>query len=80
MNNTGHGIVVFSRDLKLQAWNDTFKEIMNLEDREYEENMDLRNFFEANMNGEETYELSIEDYINELKERIQNRSEKNEYT
>lgn len=80
MNNTGHGIVVFSRDLKLQAWNDTFKEIMNLEDREYEENMDLRSFFEANMNGEETYELSIEDYINELKERIKNRSEKSEYT
>lgn len=79
MNNTGHGIVVFSRGLKLQAWNDTFKEIMNLEDREYEDNMDIRAFFELNMNGEETYELSIEDYVSELKDRLKNRSDQNEY-
>ncbi len=80
MNNTGHGIVVFSPELRLQAWNDTFKEIMGLQDREYEENMDLKSFFELNMSGEDTYDLSIDDYISELKERIKNRLDCEEYS
>lgn len=80
MNNTGHGIVVFSKELKLQAWNDTFKEIMGLQDREYEEGMDLKSFFELNMVDEVTYDLSIEDYIVELTDRVKNRAERNEYS
>lgn len=78
MNNTGHGIVVFSKHLKLQAWNDTFKSIMDTQDREYEIEMDLEIFFELNRVEGITYDLSIDDYILELKDRIKNRSECNE--
>ena len=78
MDNTGHGIVVFSRDLKLQAWNDTFKEIMGIQDRQYEEGMGLETFFELNRVEGVTYDQSIEDYILELKGRIKNRAECNE--
>jgi len=78
MNNTGHGIVVFSKDLKLQAWNDTFKEIMGTEDREYEEGMDLKTFFELNQVDKISYDMSIDDYILELQNRIDNRAECNE--
>lgn len=80
MNNTGHGIVVFSNELKLQAWNDTFKEIMDLKDHVYEENMDLRAFFELNMKNEDQYEMSIDDYMNALRERIKNRKACNEFS
>lgn len=79
MDNTGHGIVVFSSDLRLQAWNQTFKEIMGLEDREYEEGMALKLFFEMNEIEEITYERSIDEYITQLRERIESRVECNEF-
>lgn len=80
MNNTGHGIVVFSHELKLQTCNDTFKDIMEIEDCEYEENMDMKSFFELNMKNNDEYELSIDDYISELKDRIKNRKTRNEFS
>lgn len=73
MNNTGQGIVVFTKDLKLSAWNDTFKQIMGLEDREYTEGMSLESFFEMNMSEEVTYKISVEDYVDRLHQRIENR-------
>jgi diguanylate cyclase (GGDEF)-like protein len=73
MNNTGQGIVVFTKDLKLSAWNDTFKQIMGLEDREYTEGMSLESFFAMNMSEEVTYKISIEDYVVRLHKRIENR-------
>lgn len=75
MNNTGHGIVVFSNDLKLQAWNDTFKEIMDIQDREYKEGMDLETFFELNKVDGVTYDQTVNEYISELQTRIKNRAE-----
>lgn len=73
MNNTGQGIVVFTKDLKLSAWNDTFKQIMGLEDREYTEGMSLESFFAMNMSEEVTYKISVEDYVVRLHKRIENR-------
>jgi diguanylate cyclase (GGDEF)-like protein len=73
MNNTGQGIVVFTKDLKLSAWNDTFKQIMGLEDREYTEGMSLESFFAMNMSEDITYKISIEDYVARLHKRIENR-------
>ena len=73
MNNTGQGIVVFTKDLKLSAWNETFKQIMGLEDRDYEEGMSLEHFFALNMSEDITYKISIEDYVVRLHQRIKNR-------
>mgnify|MGYP000683333432 FL=1 len=41
--------------------------------------MDIKTFFELNIVDEITYDLSVDDYIHELKERIKNRVECNEY-
>ena len=73
MNNTGQGIVVFTKDLKLSAWNDVFKQIMDLEDREYEEGMSLERFFAMNMSEDISYTISIEEYVVQLHQRIENR-------
>jgi diguanylate cyclase (GGDEF)-like protein len=73
MNNTGQGIVVFTNDLKLSACNDTFKQIMGLEDREYKEGMSLESFFEMNMSDEVIYKISVEEYVVQLYKRIENR-------
>ena len=73
MNNTGQGIVVFTKDLKLSAWNDTFKKIMDLEDREYHEGMSLESFFTMNMSENVSYNISIDEYVGELRKRIKNR-------
>jgi diguanylate cyclase (GGDEF)-like protein len=73
MNNTGQGIVVFTKELKLSAWNDTFKQIMGLEDRDYEEGMSLEHFFALNMSENVTYKISIEDYVVRLHQRIKDR-------
>jgi diguanylate cyclase (GGDEF)-like protein len=77
MNNTGQGIVVFTKDLKLSAWNDTFKQIMGLEDRNYKEGMSLESFFAMNMSEDMSedisYQISIEEYVVRLYQRIENR-------
>ena len=73
MNNTGQGIVVFTKDLKLSAWNDTFKQIMGLEDRDYKEGMSLESFFAMNMSEDISYKISIEEYVLIMRQRIENR-------
>jgi diguanylate cyclase (GGDEF)-like protein len=73
MNNTGQGIVVFTKDLKLSAWNETFKQIMGLEDRNYEEGMSLESFFAMNMSEDISYKISIEEYVVRLHQRIEDR-------
>ena len=75
MNNTGQGIVVYSKFLKITAWNDTFKELMGLQDREYKEGMSLEEFFDLNIKDGHDYEQTIPEYIDALKDRIAGREE-----
>jgi len=80
MDNTGHGIVVFDKFLRLAAWNNTFQELLGLNKCEYKEEMPLKEFFEMNLKNGSKYDLNIDEYIEQLKLRIKNREECNEFT
>ncbi|MCP5382041.1 MAG: transporter substrate-binding domain-containing protein [Kordiimonadaceae bacterium] len=80
MDNTGHGIAVFDKFLRLAAWNNTFQELLGLNNCEYKEEMPLKEFFEMNLKNGSKYDLNIDEYIEQLKLRIKNREECNEFT
>ncbi|NOZ65875.1 MAG: diguanylate cyclase [Alphaproteobacteria bacterium] len=80
MDNTGHGIVVFNRDLRLMAWNATFSRLMDLSDEGYCEGMTINDFFQLNMQDDDQYNQTIEEYVEDLRRKIKNRSKKNEFS
>ncbi|VAV86958.1 diguanylate cyclase/phosphodiesterase (GGDEF & EAL domains) with PAS/PAC sensor(s) [hydrothermal vent metagenome] len=80
MDNTGHGIVVFNRDLRLMAWNTTFLRLMDLDDEGYCEGMAIYDFFQLNLKDGDEYDQTIEEYVEDLRQKIKNRARKSEFS
>lgn len=79
MNNTGQGVLVFSSQLLLAAWNDTFLEILDLKGAEFREHMTLLELLELDKKKIFLNNLTPEDYIDKTKRRIASRAKKEVY-
>ena len=74
MDNTGHGIVVFSNDLKLVAWNDTFKKMIGVQGQIFKEGIDLTEFYNLEKLQEFKKGLSSQEYLTKLQKFINDRA------
>ena len=80
MENTGQGVLVFNSQLLLAAWNNTFQEMMNLQENEYSEYMTLEDFLKIDSKRSFLGKLTPQKYIAQTKKRIEKRSECHEYS
>ncbi len=79
MDNTGYGIVVFNDQLKLETWNSTYLKLMEVQDAKYVEGLSLAKFCQMNLKDGDSYDLSIDEYVAEMQERIKNRADCDEF-
>ena len=80
MNNTGQGVLVFNSQLLLSAWNDSFLNLLGLQESEFSEHMTLSEFLDMDKKKIFLNNLTSEEYIDKTKKRIANRAKKEVYS
>ena len=79
MNNTGQGVLVFNSQLLLSAWNDSFLNLLGLQEAEFSEQMTLSEFLDLDKKKIFLNDLTNEEYIDKTKLRIANRTKEEVY-